>query len=177
MSLRPVGAGIAGGLLAGAMVGLVEALISWFGAHGAGDLPAIGWGLVVYGLVGAAGGLGAGILAAIFRTDGFGLALAGVGAGLGFVVARFRIIRDVFLEQLPPGALTLVAQALGLLLTVALAVVVWRALRGADARRRWLTRPGMAAALVAALAVLWTAGARMMARPAAPSLPPRTATA
>jgi len=177
MSLRPLGAGIAGGLLAGAAVGAIEALASWFGAHGAGDLPAIGWGLVVYGLVGAAGGLGAGIIAAIIRTDGFGLALAGVGAGLGFVVARFRIIRDVFLEQLPPGTLTLIAQALGLLLTVVLAVVVWRALRGADARRRWLTRPGIAAALVAALAVLWTAGARLTARPAAPSLPPRTATA
>ena len=70
MSLRPVGAGIAGGLLAGAAVGLVEALISWFGAHGAGELPAIGWALVVYGLVGAAGGLGAGVLAALLRSDG-----------------------------------------------------------------------------------------------------------
>src|SRR5262249_57046959 len=117
MSLRPLGAGIAGGLLAGAAVGAIEALASWFGAHGAGDLPAIAWGLVVYGLVGAAGGLGAGIVAAILRTDGFGLALAGVGAGLGFVVARFRIIRDVFLEQLPPGPLTLGAQAVGRLPT------------------------------------------------------------
>ena len=46
MSLRPVGAGIAGGLLAGAAVGLVEAMVSWVGAHGAGELPAIGWALV-----------------------------------------------------------------------------------------------------------------------------------
>src|SRR4030095_15188255 len=129
MSLRPLGAGIAGGLLTGAAVGGVEALASWFGAHGIGDLPAIGWALVVYGLVGALGGLGAGIVATILRTSGFGLGLAGVGAGLGFVVARFRIIRDVFLEQLPPGRLALAAQLVGLLLTVALAVLVWRALR------------------------------------------------
>ena len=177
MSLRPLGAGIAGGLLAGAAVGVLEALASWFGAHGAGDLPAIGWALAVYGLVGAVGGLGAGIVAAVLRTDGFGLALAGVGAGLGFVVARFRIIRDVFLEQLPPGPLTLVAQLVGLLLTVAVAVLVWRALRGADARRGWLTRPGVAAGLVAVLAMLWAGGARVLARPAVPVVPPRAAAA
>jgi len=177
MSLRPLGAGIAGGLLAGAAVGAAEALASWFGAHGTGDLPPIAWALAVYGLIGAVGGLGAGLLAAILRTDGFGVALAGVGAGLGFVVARFRIIRDVFLEQLPPGPLTLVAQLLGLLLTVVLAVLVWRALRGADARRAWLTRPGVAAGLVAVLAVLWAGGARLIARPVAPAAPPRAATA
>lgn len=177
MSARPLGAGIAGGLLAGAAVGGLEALASWFGAHGAGDLPAVAWALVVYGLIGAAAGLGAGLVAAILRTDGFGLALAGVGAGLGFVVARFRVIRDVFLEQLPPGSLTLVAQVVGLLLTVVLAVLVWRALRGADARRGWLTRPGIAAALVAGLALLWTGAARGLARPPEQTVPPRAARA
>src|SRR5262245_28599755 len=136
MSVRPLGAGIAGGLLAGAAVGAIEALASWFGAHGTGDLPAIGWALMVYGMVGALGGLGAGIVAAILRTSGFGLALAWVGAGLGFVVARFRIIRDVFLEQLPAGRLTMIVQLVGLLLTIALAVLVWRALRRAELRRR-----------------------------------------
>jgi arylsulfatase A-like enzyme len=176
MSLRPVGAGIAGGLLAGAAVGLVEALISWFGAHGAGELPAIGWALVVYGLVGAAGGLGAGILAALLRSDGFGLALGGVGAALTFVVARFRIIRDVFLEQLPQGALTTVLQAVGALAAVVLAVLVWRLLRGADARRRWPTRPLAAAALVAVLALAWTLAARMVPH-APPPVPPARAAA
>ena len=145
MSLRPVGAGISGGLLAGAAVGLVEALVSWFGAHGAGELPAIGWALVVYGLIGAAGGLGLGILAALLRSDGFGLGLGAVGAALTFMVARFRIIRDVFLEQLPQGPLSTVLQAVGALAAVVLAVLVWRLLRGADARRRWPTRPLAAA--------------------------------
>ena len=175
MKARAVGAGIAGGLLAGAAVGAVEALASWFGAHGAGDLPPVTWALVVYGLIGAAGGFGAGIVAAIVGTDGFALALAGVGAALGFVVARFRIIRDVFLEQLPPGTLTSVVQLAGLLLTVALAIVVWRALRGADARRRALTRPGVAAALVAILALLWAGGSRLMARPTERPVPARAA--
>jgi arylsulfatase A-like enzyme len=175
MSVRPLGAGIAGGLLAGAAVGAIEALASWAGAHGAGDLPAIGWALLVYGLIGAAGGLGAGIVAAILHTDGFGLGLAGVGAALGFVVARFRIVRDVFLEQLPAGPLPLVAQVIGLVLTLALAAVVWRALRGTDARRGWLTRPGIAAGLVGALAALWMGGSRLMAQPAPPPAPTRTA--
>src|SRR5262249_48032979 len=139
------------------------------------DLPPVSWALVVYGLIGAGGGLGAGILAMLLGTDGFGLALAGVGAGLGFVVARFRIIRDVFLEQLPPGALTLVVQLSGLLLTVALAVSLWRALRGADARQRALTRPGVAAVLVAALAALWAGGTRLVARPVEHPVPPRAA--
>ena len=55
MSLRPLGAGIAGGLLAGAAVGAAEALASWFGAHGTGDLPPIAWALAVYGLIGRGG--------------------------------------------------------------------------------------------------------------------------
>jgi len=177
MSLRPVGAGIAGGLLAGAGVGLVEALVSWLGAHGAGDLPAIGWALAVYGMVGAAGGFGAGIVAAVLRTDGFGLALGAIGAGLTFVVARFRIIRDVFLEQLPQGTLPNILQAAGLVLAVALAVVIWRALRGADARRRWLTRPIPVAVLVAVLAALWTFGTRLVPHPAPPAQPARGAAA
>ena len=175
MSLRPVGAGIAGGLLVGAAVGLVEALVSWLGAHGAGDLPPIGWALVVYGLVGAAGGFGAGLLAALLRSDGFGLALGGVGAGLTFVVARFRIIRDVFLEQLPQGSLPQMVQAAGLLLAVVLAFLLWRALRGADARRRWPTRPLPAAALVALLAALWTLTARLLLHAAPPAQPARAA--
>jgi arylsulfatase A-like enzyme len=175
MSLRPVGAGIAGGLLVGAAVGLVEALVSWLGAHGAGDLPPIGWALVVYGLVGAAGGFGAGLLAALLRSDGFGLALGGVGAGLTFVVARFRIIRDVFLEQLPQGSLPQMVQAAGLLLAVVLAFLLWRALRGADARRRWPTRPLPAAALVALLAALWTLTARLLPHAAPPAQPARAA--
>ncbi len=177
MTLRPVWAGIAGGLLAGAAVGAIEALASWWGAHGTGEVPSIAWAMVVYGGVGAVMGLGAGVLAALFRTDGFGLALAGTGGALGFVVARFRIIRDVFLEQLPSGALTTVVQLVGLLGTAVLGVLVWRWLRGADARRGWLTRPAAAAALVAALATGWAGISRLFAAPPIAAPPDRTAPA
>src|SRR6185436_7039539 len=145
MKLRAIGAGVAGGLLAGAAIGAIEALASWWGAHGAGELPAVAWGLVVYGAIGALGGLGLGLVAAVLRTDGFGLALATIGGALGFVVARFRIVRDVFLEQLPPGPLPKVIQLVALIATAALAFALWRWLRGADGRRGWLTRPGVAA--------------------------------
>lgn len=177
MKGRAVGAGIAGGILAGATVGGLEAVASWFGTHGAGELPAVGWALLVYAAIGGLAGFGAGVLAMILRIDGFGLGLAGVAAALGFVVARFRIIRDVFLEQLPPGPLTLVAQVVGLVLTVALAVAVWRWLRGADARRSWLTRPALAAGLVAGLAALWAVVGRLVAPAPGPPVAARAAAA
>jgi arylsulfatase A-like enzyme len=175
MSVRSVGAGLAGGLLAGATVGLVEALVSWTLAHGAGELPAVGWALVVYGLIGAVGGIGLGIIAAVLRTDGFGLALATVGAALGFVVARFRIVRDVFMEQLPAGPLPLVVQVGALLATVVLAVLVWRAFRGADARGRALTRPAVAIGVILILAGAWSVGARALAPAHVPPAPPHVA--
>src|SRR5262249_12241894 len=78
--LRALGAGIAGGLLAGAIVGAAEAIGVWLHAHGTGELPPIGWALIAYGLVGGAFGFGAGVLAALVGADGFGLAFAGVGA-------------------------------------------------------------------------------------------------
>jgi hypothetical protein len=124
--------------------------------------------MIAYGLLGAAGGLGLGIVAAILRTDGFGLALAGVGAGLGFVVGRFRVIRDVFLEQLPGGPMTLVVQLAALLATLVVGVLIWRALRGSDARRGLLTRPVPAAILVAVLALGWSLATRAMPGPPEP---------
>ncbi len=164
---RKLGAGLAGGLLAGALVGAVEAIVAWANAHGAGDVPAIAWATVVYGLIGAAGGVGAGVVAAVLGTDAFALALAGVGAGLGFIVARFRIIRDVFLEQLPPGPLTLVVQVVALTAVAAAAVAVWRALRGAEARRTLPSRPVVAMALVAFVALAAAMGSGFVTAPPA----------
>ena len=177
MKLRPIGAAVAGGLLAGAAIGAIEALASWWGAHGAGELPPVAWALVVYGSIGALAGLGLGVVAALLRTDGFGLALATIGGALGFVVARFRVVRDVFLEQLPAGRLPMVVQLVALLATIVLAVLLWRWLRGADARRGWLTRPGLAAGAVAALAALWAGAGRVVGAPPPPPPPARTAAA
>ncbi|HYY06885.1 MAG TPA: hypothetical protein VE997_09905, partial [Candidatus Limnocylindria bacterium] len=72
---RALGAGVAGGLLAGAAVGVAEALAAWVHLHGPAELPALGWALVAYGAVGAGLGFGAGMVAALAGTDGFGLAL------------------------------------------------------------------------------------------------------
>jgi arylsulfatase A-like enzyme len=155
MKARALGAGLAGGLVAGALVGAAEAVAAWSHAHGAGELPAIGWALVVYGALGGAAGLGAGIVAAVLGTDGFALALAGVGAALGFVVGRFRIVRDVFLEQVPRGLVPLAVQVLALVAVLAAAGALWWWLRGSDARRRPLTRPGVAALVIALLAAAW----------------------
>jgi arylsulfatase A-like enzyme len=165
--MRALGAGIAGGLLAGAAVGGIEAIVAW--AH------ALAWALVAYGLVGGALGLGAGLVAAVIGTDGFGLALAGVGGALAFAVGRFRIVRDVFLEQLPHGPLPLVVQAAALLAVVVVAVLLWRALRGADGRHALLTRPLVAAIVVAVLAAGASALAGVYAAPPAPATVARAA--
>src|SRR5262245_36059616 len=149
--MRKLGAGIAGGLLAGALVGAVEAVVAWLSRAGGAALPPLGWAVIVYGLIGALGGLGAGIVAMVLRTGAFGLALGGVTAGLGFIVGRFRIIRDVFLEQAPHGMLPTLVQLGALVGAIAFAFVVWRALRGADERRGALTRPGVVGALVLAI--------------------------
>ena len=172
---RALGAGAAGGLVAGATVGAAEALAAWVHLHGPGELPALGWALVAYGAAGAGLGLGAGMVAALAGGDAFGLALAGVGTALAYAVARFRIIRDLFLEQVPHGLVPLAVQV-GALAVVALgAVLLWRALRGADERRAALTRPGIAAVVVALLAAAWAGGAQLKPPPAPAPLPPRAA--
>ena len=152
--IRSLGAGLAGGAIGGALIGLVEALASWTHAHGAGELPAIAWALVAYGSFGAALGIGAGVVAAILGTDGFALALAGVVAALGFIVGRFRIVRDVFLEQMPHGLVPLLVQAGALVGTIVLAFVIWRMLRGATERRALLARPITALATIGGLAAV-----------------------
>ena len=102
------------------------------------------------GSSGRSAGLGAGIVAAILGTDGFGLALAGVGAALGFVVGPLPHHPRRLPRAAAAGTLTPVVQ-LAALLAHGRAGDRWcgALLRGADARRRALTRPGVAAALVA----------------------------
>jgi arylsulfatase A-like enzyme len=176
--MRALGGGIAGGLLAGAIVGAAEALGGWLHAHGIGELPALGWALLAYGAFGAVLGLGAGLVAGIMRGEGFPFAFASVGTVLGLAFARFRIIRDVFLERLPPGRGPLVVQVVTAMLAVGLGLVVWRALAGAEGRGRALTRPLYAALGVLLLATAWTGVARFVpvakyppppSRPAAPA--------
>src|SRR5262245_14609844 len=147
---RRLGGALAGGALGGALVGGIEALAAWWHAHGAGEVPAVAWALAIYGAVGGFVGIGTGVVAALLQTDGFALAFATTLAGLGFVVARFRIVRDVFLEQMPQGPLPTAVQAAALLATAILAGALWRGLRGAD--RRMVSRPLAAIAAILAMA-------------------------
>jgi arylsulfatase A-like enzyme len=169
--MRKLGAGLAGGMLAGALVGAVEAVVASLSRAGGTTLPPVGWAVIVYGLVGALGGLGAGVVAMVLRTGAFGLALGGVAAGLGFVVGRFRVIRDVFLEQAPHGLVPTLVQVAALAAVIAIAVAVWRALRGADERRAVLTRPGVVAVLIAVIGVGWTLAARAVSHESTPAAP------
>src|SRR5207249_195046 len=172
---RALGAGVAGGLVAGAAVGAAEALAAWVHLHGPGELPALGWALVAYGAVGAVNGFFFGIIAAVLGTDGFALAFAAEGVWLAFFVARFRIIRDVFLEQVPHGPLALIVQAGALVAVGAIAFALLRALPGAGQPRAALTRPGIAAVVVALLAAAWAGGAQLKPPPTPAPLSPRGA--
>jgi len=161
--------------VAGAAVGAAEALAAWVHLHGPGELPALCWALVAYGAVGAVNGFFFGIIAAVLDTDGFALAFVGEAAPLAFAVARFRIIRDVFLEQAPHGPLALIVQVGALVAVAAIAFALWRTLRGADERRAALTRPGVAAVVVGLLAAAWAGGAQMKPAAAPAPLPTRAA--
>src|SRR5262245_26886113 len=91
LRLRAIGAGLAGGILAGALVAAAEALAAWLGAPaGPHELPPLTWALLAYGAVGGAAGIGLGMLAALIGTDGFGLAFAIVGLPLALLAGRFR---------------------------------------------------------------------------------------
>jgi hypothetical protein len=161
--MRKVGAGIAGGLLAGALVGAIEAIVAWMSRAGGAALPPLGWAVLVYGLIGAAGGLGLGIVALVLRTGAFGLALGTVFAALGFVVGRFRVIRDVFLEQAPHG-LVPDARPGGRAARVRRPGV--RHVAGAPRRGRAARPPhaaGRRRAIVLVVGLGWTFVARMMA--------------
>jgi arylsulfatase A-like enzyme len=176
---RTLEAGVAGGMLAAAAIGLLEAVGAWAAAHAHGELPGVAWAVVAYGVLGAFAGAGAALAARLLATDAFALAFTATGGALGLVVGRFRVIRDVFLEQAPRGARALLVQlAVGLLVAGA-GALLWRRLRGVEARRRRLSRLPVATAAIASLAVVWAGVGAWFGRPAAapPAVPSRSAPA
>jgi arylsulfatase A-like enzyme len=155
MRVRAIGGGLAGGLLAGAVVGAAEAVVSW--AAGTSPEPApVAWAVVGYGALGGLGGLGIGGVMALVGGEGFGAAVAAVGVGLAFVVGRFRVIRDVFAEQLPPGRSTQLVQVAALVAAAGIAWWLWRRLAAAERNGRRLTNPIVAVLVVAIVAIGWT---------------------
>ncbi|MBI2893158.1 MAG: sulfatase [Deltaproteobacteria bacterium] len=122
--------GASAGLCAGVALGLVEALaVLWVSAPPR-DLTVLPYAAVTYGvacaLVGMLLGLGAALAGRLARREPapaervFAFVGASLFSGLGFVIARFRVFRDVYLENLPASsAKGLAVQAAILLLAVA----------------------------------------------------------
>jgi arylsulfatase A-like enzyme len=111
--------------------------------------------MLVYGALGAAGGLGLGVLAALLGLEGFAVAFPAVLVGVGLLVGRFRVIRDVFLEQLPSGPMPLVVQAVAAVTCLLLGVWLWSRLRSIEERRFLVANPLVAVLVVAAIGGGW----------------------
>lgn len=138
--VRYLMAGLGAGISAGALAGLAEGLSIWLGDPAAGALAPLYGGLfylVLLGLAGAPAGLVAWALARWRKSEGWTprwawtLSLVALLAPVALVVARFRIIRDIFHEKLALGSGAGIGVHVGLLVgAAALAAGLW-----------WLTSP------------------------------------
>lgn len=152
-------AGFAGGMFGLALVGFAEALAVLWKAGSVTDLGAIPFALIVYGLFGALGGGGLGFavgLVARARPGAFAFYAATLFFGGAAVIGRFRIVRDVFDEQMPQGLITRLLEVGALLLLALIALGVFRFARrlAAGPFGQRLTRPLGAALALGALAAL-----------------------
>ncbi|MBN1483135.1 MAG: flippase-like domain-containing protein [Chloroflexia bacterium] len=174
--------GLGAGALAGLLVGLIEIAVLALSMGSSSDLRALPYAAILYGLIGLLGGAGLGLIfyliarrarpkrpAAILSRWSFGLVFVGLAA----LVARYRIIRDVFQEHLRTFSAVglLVHAGLGLAALVLLALLLW-ALRRLQRGRAggWLVHWGNPI-----LALVLLAGALLVAlllRPA--GAPPST---
>lgn len=173
-----IGRAVAGAAMAGALVGLGEAMIVTLERHLGLDAGLIYFALLFYGGVAAVIGLGIGLaLRVLVRPSGavaFALSGATVLAVLVAIIGRFRVFRDVFNETFDGApispAMFQVASLGGTILVFGLAFVALRAV----ARRQ----PGVASPLVVmgALVVVMLLARVGMALGTAPAPAPRTAT-
>jgi arylsulfatase A-like enzyme len=116
--LKQVGFGISGGLIAGTLVGLGEAVYVLAGAS-TGEYGALLYAVVLYGVLGMGGGLGLGVGLALFKIIGkpfsdpraWTLGFLGVFCALGLVIAKYVVNKAIYLEQGVPlnGLVTLLA--------------------------------------------------------------------
>lgn len=131
-SVRYLQQGASAGLCAGIALGLAEATAVLAAAAPPRDLSVLAYAAVTYGVACAVAGallaLAVSVVGRLLRRAPaeplhvFAFVGALLFAGLGFVIARFRVFRDVYLENLPVGSTKglLVQAAL-----LALAVVVF----------------------------------------------------
>jgi len=162
--LRGLMAASAAGLLAGGLVGVGETLFLALAKGSLDDLIAWLYATIAYGILGLVIGVGIGIVLALagrlwrLRLDAaryYAAAVTAVLVPVGFVVARFRVRRDIFHEQMSGRSGMLVT--LGLLAGFGLlAVLLYWGLPALMRRRwlRWLRRPAVSLGLFALLAVV-----------------------
>jgi len=104
--IRRIALGLAGGSLAGALVGIGEAMYILAGA-GTGEYGALVYATVLYGFIGAGGGFGLGVgfamLAAIKLKLAdhrvYVLSFLAIFCGLGMVITRYVANKAIYLEQ------------------------------------------------------------------------------
>jgi arylsulfatase A-like enzyme len=124
--VKKIGLGAAGGVIAGALVGLGEAMYILGGAS-TGEYGALLYATVLYGVLGTCGGLGIGaglwflsLLKLKLDEDRiYALGFLGIFCGLGLVITRYVANKSIYMEQGVPmkGMLVILAiyGALGLL--------------------------------------------------------------
>lgn len=116
-------------LLAASLVGVLEVVLLALLSGNGRNLLALLWAVVAYGLLGLLIGLALGVMIALLprRVNAYAVTWALVFAGLGLLVTRYRLYRDLFHE----GIRTFSAQGLlfngGLLLAFAalLVLLLW----------------------------------------------------
>ncbi len=161
-------AGLAGGMIAGALTGLCEGLVIWALDPSAGAWAPL-YGVVFYAALVAPGALGVGLLAGALgawrKIDGWTARWAWFAGMLAvllpvmLVVARFRIIRDIFHEKLAIASAAGIGVHLGLLIgAAALGLGLWWLLDPRQGARRlgrlpWPAVTGASLALMALLAL------------------------
>ena len=104
--LRHFGFGIGGGLIAGAFVGLGEAIYILGGAS-TGEYGALLYAVVLYGILGMCGGAGIGAGMALLAYTGRGfmdhrawsLSFLGILCGFGLVISKYVVNKAIYLER------------------------------------------------------------------------------
>ena len=104
--IQRIALGLGGGMLAGALVGLAEAMYILGGAS-TGEYGALVYATVLYGILGACGGAGFGggfwvlsllkLKLASHRV--YALSFLGILCGMGLVITRYVVNKAVYLEQ------------------------------------------------------------------------------
>lgn len=158
---RDVLTGLLGGAVGGALAGLGEASLIAGGAS-LDEYGVFPFALVCYGFFGAAGGAAWGLLLSVASTvrrvgpaAPFASSVALPAAGLLMLVVRFRVVRDVFAENLPVFSLAGLAVHAGIVAGAALlAFLLWRGAARAEAGYGGPVSAAASLALMGAIALL-----------------------